>query len=105
MGWKGQNKLRTQQGAFGRTMFGFFSGKNCEKIGLGYQKVARRGQSRPQNGLKKRLFPQNPKNLWNGLELGLNSTEDIQVDQFGPFARPRMSQIWPHGGQKVAKIG
>ena len=34
------------------------------------------------------------------LEQGLNSTEDIQADQFVPFARPRMPQIWPQVGQK-----
>ena len=37
--------------------------------------------------------------LWNGLEPGWNGTKDIQADQFGSFARPRMSQIWPKGAK------
>ena len=39
------------------------------------------------------------------LEPGWNGIEDIQADQFGPFARPRISQLWPQGGQKMVKIG
>ena len=40
----------------------------------------------------------------DGVHQGLNGTQDIQVDQFRPFARPRMSQIWPYGGQNRLKI-
>ena len=31
-----------------------------------------------------------------GLERGWNDTKDIQVDQFSPFSRSRMSQMWPN---------
>ena len=30
---------------------------------------------------------------------------DIQVDQVGPFATPRISQMWPYRAQKGVKIG
>ena len=36
-----------------------------------------------------------------GVEQGKNTNKDIQTDQFAPFARPRMSQMWSYG----AKIG
>ena len=39
--------------------------------------------------------------LWNGLELGWNGTKDIQADQFGSFARPRISQKWPKNRLKI----
>ena len=41
--------------------------------------------------------------LWNGLELGWNCTKDIQADQFGSFARPRISQKWPKGANIFPK--
>ena len=45
--------------------------------------------------------------LVNGtmLEQGWNGTEDLQADQFGQFAVPKISQMWPQGGQKVDKVG
>ena len=33
--------------------------------------------------------------LLNGLKHGLNSSEDIETDHFGPFVRPIMFQMWP----------
>ena len=43
--------------------------------------------------------------LWNGLEQGWKRTDNIQTDEFGPMARPRMSEMGPRGSQKVAEIG
>ena len=39
-----------------------------------------------------------------GVERGWNTNEDIQKEQFGPFTRPRMSQIWFFRAQKWTKI-
>ena len=35
-----------------------------------------------------------------GAERGWITNEDIQADQFDPFATPRMLQMWPYGHQK-----
>ena len=38
--------------------------------------------------------------LFNGT--GWNSNKYIPAEQFGPFARPRKSQMWSYGGPKAA---
>ena len=57
------------------------------------------GQKGAKISFKKAFWPQNLiQGAYFGLEgaeRGWNTNEDIQADQFEPFAKPRMSQMWP----------
>ena len=39
-----------------------------------------------------------------GVEQGWNTNKGIHVDQFGPFATPRMSKMGSYGGQNKLQI-
>ena len=100
MGWNGWNKVGTQEMTSRETSLGHLPDPKCPKSGP-------RGPKSGQNELKIAFWQHKSAGRayfgMEGLEQGWNTGDDIQTDQFGPFARPKMSQMWPQAAQKWPK--